>query len=123
MIDLSKYGFKSGAEFRRTRNLPSSTFDEMILDPNWKVRKQVLHHVDCPRHVREIGRNSNIWYERAVAIMSKSAPHGYFDYAKTDPDPRVRRFYSGRLYYRSWKLQCLLVNLDVQWWEDEEGDV
>jgi hypothetical protein len=120
MIDLSKYGFKCGAAFKRTRGLDRSKFDEMMQDPNWKVRKQVLHHSDCPLDLRDKARTSKLWYERGVAMMSKAAPPGYFHLAKGDPDPRIRRLYSGRMHYLSWDLQCLLAQLGVQWWEDEE---
>lgn len=105
MISFSKYGYRSAAEFLRARNVSAWTFRQMAKD-DWPIAKRALKHPECPMDVRDRFRNSKHWYKRISAIGAQVAPVGYIEYAKNDPDVRVRTFYKKYLFSKS----CLIVN-------------
>ena len=68
MISFKKYGFRSASAFLKGRGIPGTTFDEVMRDPNWQVRKRALLHIECPLRIRDKVRTTGIWYERIVAV-------------------------------------------------------
>lgn len=110
---MQKYGFKCVSAFRGAKGVPESTFDAIMRDEAWKLRKHVLLHRECPLRIREQVRLNGKWYERLTAINAKWAPKDYFNHALTDKDKRVRHTYSRKVMWKSYVLRGMLFKLGV----------
>jgi hypothetical protein len=90
VVNLSNYGFKSRAEFLRTKYVPVEVFESIAHDLDWRKAKSVLLHEDCPLYIRDRFASCETWYKRYTALFSKSAPSGYYKKASAETDKRLK---------------------------------
>ena len=73
------------------------TKDEIILldrgNVSWDDTKKILAHKDCPLELCKKYAKDKDFYVRICAIFSKPHRDELYILAKTDSDPRVRRYY------------------------------